>query len=182
MSQAPFVAALVLGAVVIFWVTGAQNRLVTLRNAIALAWTKVQEALNQRAGGVLALGEGLRGPMAAEHGALDTWLAAHGEASKAAAAMAGRPVSEAHAQAWVAAESALNAAASRLLALVEQHPELTQDATVSDALSAWREGQAKLPFARQMFNDAAHAYNEAADMFPTRIVARGLRLSRAGVV
>jgi LemA protein len=176
------IAVLVTGAVLLFWVIGAYNRLVVLRNAIASAWAKVQEALSQRASGVSVLTNLLREPMAAELGALDTWLATHAEAVKAASALAGKPVNEAGAQAWVAAESALGAAASRLLALLEQHPDLSQREGLADALAAWREGQAKLPFARQFFNNAAKDYNDAVAVFPTRIVAHGFGLQRAGLL
>ena len=176
------IAVLVTGTVLLFWVIGAYNRLVVLRNTIASAWAKVQEALNQRASGVAALADLLREPMAAEQGALDTWLATHAEAVKAAAALSAKPVNEAGAQAWVAAESALGAAASRLLALLEQHPDLSQHEGLADALVAWREGQAKLPFARQLFNEAASDYNDAVALFPTRIVAHGFGLGRAGLI
>jgi len=176
------IVTLVGSAVLLFWVIGANNRLVALRNEIASAWAKVQDALTQRASGVAGLEGLLREPMAAEQGALDTWLAAHAEAAKAATALAARPVNEPAAQAWVAAESALAAAASRLLALLEQQPDLPQREGFSDALTAWREGQARLPFARQLFNEAATAYNEAAALFPARIVARGFRHGRAGLI
>ena len=180
--RTPVIVTLAIFAVLLFWVIGANNRLVSLRNAIASAWSKVQDALSQRASGVQALGALLREPMAAEQGALDTWLAAHAEAAKAAAALGSRPVNEAATQAWVAAESALAAAASRLLALLEQQPDLAQREGFTDALTAWREGQSRLPFARQLFNEAAGTYNDAADQFPTRIVARSFRLGRAGLI
>ena len=170
------------GAVLLFWVIGANNRLVSLRNDISSAWGKVQDALSQRASGLAALAGLLREPLAAEQGALDTWLAAHAEAAKAAAALGAKTVNEGAAQAWVAAESALSAAASRLLALLEQQPDLSQLEGFNDALTAWREGQARLPFARQLFNEAATAYNDAAGLFPTRIVARGFRMGRAGLI
>jgi LemA protein len=176
------VVALAIFAVLLFWVIGANNRLVALRNDIASAWAKVQDALSQRATGVAALETLLREPMAAEQGALDTWLVAHAYAAKAAASLGARPVNEDAAQAWVAAESALAAAASRLLALLEQQPGLAQRDEVSKALVSWRDGQARLPFARQLFNDAATAYNEAVALFPTRIVARGFRHGRAGLI
>jgi len=176
------IVTLAIFAVLLFWVIGANNRLVALRNTISGAWGKVQDALTQRASGVAVLTKLLREPMAAEQGALDTWLAAHAEAAKAAAALGGKPVNEAAAQAWVAAESALSAAATRLLALLEQQPDLPQQPGFTEALSAWREGQARLPFARQLFNEAATDYNDAAALFPTRIVARGFRHRRAGLI
>ena len=175
-------ATLVLGAVLVFWAIGAYNRLVAMRNGIAQAFCKVQDALAQRGAAVEPLVAALRDPMAAEQGALDTWLAAHGEAARAATAMAARPIAESHAQAWVAAETALAAAASRVLALLEQQTELHLTDPVAALATNWRDGQARLPFARQLFNEAAAAYNDALGLFPTQLVAKGFGLGRAGLL
>lgn len=178
----PLLLAAVLGAVLLFWVIGAHNRLVAMRNGIADAWSKVQQALEQRGAAVVPLVAALREPMAAEQGALDSWLAAHAEATHAAAALTARPVDESHALAWVAAEAGLAAAATRVLALLDQQAELRMQDPVSTWAANWREGQARLPFARQLFNEAASAYNQALGVFPTQLVARGFRLERAGLI
>ena len=175
-------AALVVAAVLLFWVIGAYNRLVAMRNGIADAWSKVQQALEQRGAAVEPLVAALREPMAAEQGALDTWMAAHAEAARAAAALTARPVDEVRAQAWVAAEAALAGSATRVLALLDQQSELRAQDPVAALAASWREGQARLPFARQLFNEAAGAYNEALGVFPTQIVASGFRLGRAGLI
>ena len=173
---------LALAAVLLFWVIGAYNRLVVMRNGINDAWAKVQLALDQRGVAVEPLVAALREPMAAEQGALETWLAAHAEAARAAAALAARPISEPHAQAWVAAETALAAAASRVLALLDQQTELRVTDPAAALATTWRDGQARLPFARQLFNDAAAAYNDALGLFPTQLVAKGFGLGRAGLL
>ena len=175
-------AVLGIAAVLLFWVIGAYNRLIAMRNGITDAWGKVQLALEQRGAAVEPLVAALREPMAAEQGALDTWLAAHAEATRAASAMAARPIAEPHAQAWVAAETALAAAASRVLALLDQQAELRSTDPVTALLTTWHDGQARLPFARQFFNDAAAAYNGAVALFPTHLVAKGFGLGRAGLI
>jgi len=177
-----FIVGLLLLAVMLFWVIGAYNRLVVMRNGIAEAWAKVQVALDQRGAALAPLVAALREPMAAEQGALDTWRSAHAEADKAAKAMATRPVDESRAQAWLTAESTLAAAASRVLALLDQHTELRLQDPVAPLAASWREGQARLPFARQLFNEAAAAYNDALGVFPTQIVAQGFNLGRAGLI
>jgi LemA protein len=177
-----FFAALLAAAVLVFWVIGARNRLIELRNQIVPAWGRVQDALTMRGSGAAALADTLRAPMAAEAGAIDAWLAALGDTQKAAVAVGQRAVDEAAAQAWVAAEARLAASAARLLALLEQQRELLVTAEVAAPLAAWREGQAQLPFARQLFNQAAAAYNAALAQFPTRLVARALGLARAGAI
>lgn len=180
--NAGLVGTLLVLAVLVFWIVGAYNRLIALRNTIAESWARVQAALQQRGGAVQPLLAALQEPMAAEAGALQALAEAHAECQKAATAMNTKPVDEAHAQAWVAAEARLAAAAARVMALLDQQRELSATEAVAAPLAAWREGQAQLPFARQLFNQAAVAYNEAADQFPTRIVARGFRLSRAGAI
>ncbi len=175
-------AALLVLAVLVFWVIGAHNRLVALRNQISSAWTRVQETLAPRAGAVQTLADSLREPMGSEAGALDAWLAAHQAAVQAAGAMNNKPVHPDHAQAWVAAEATLAAAASRVLALLEQHSALAAQAPVATALASWRQAHSQLPFARQFFNDAARSYNEAVAQFPTQLVARALGLGASGLL
>ena len=77
------IGLLVLAAVLVFWTVGAYNRLVALRNTIAEAWAKVDDALRQRQAAAEPLLAALREPLAAEQGALDAWLAASTEAARA---------------------------------------------------------------------------------------------------
>ena len=116
--------AWLLAAVLLFWVIGAYNRLIVMRNELAQAWARLQSALDQRGAALQPLVACLRAPMSAEAGALDVWIAAHAQASEAAAAMTRRPVNASHATAWVGAEAGLASAASRALALLDQHSEL----------------------------------------------------------
>lgn len=172
--------ALLLAAVLLFWMVGAYNRLVTLRNGIGQAWAKVDEALKLRTVAAAPLLAALREPLAAEHGALDAAQVALAEAARAAGMMAARPVEEAHATAWLAAENQVSAATTRLFALMEHHPALRQDETVGVSERAWREAQNRLAFARQLFNDAAQVYNAAIVLFPTRLLTPMFRFGPAG--
>jgi LemA protein len=165
------IVALVAVAILVFWTLGAYNRLVALRNKIGRAWQRVDEALRQRSSAAEPLAAALAQPLAAEHGALLAWSVDHANATRAAAAMAAGPVLQDRAAEWVAAESALAASSSRVFALLDQHPELAASDTVAPLAAAWRDGQAGLPFARQMFNDAAATYDEALAMFPTRLLS-----------
>jgi len=105
MSQEQW-AALVVAAVAVFWMVGAYNRLVALRNDIGQAWATVEEALRQRGASVAGLAAALREPLAAERGALEALLSAQGASAQATAAMAARNVAAGTAANWVAAESA----------------------------------------------------------------------------
>ncbi len=169
-------------AVLLFWAVGGYNRLMAQRNQIADAWGRLHDTLRQRAAAVEPLLTELQQPMAAEAGALQTFGHAHAQALRCAAEMATRPVDLTRAAAWVAAEIALAAAATRVLALLEQQPALAASEPVAGPLAAWRGAQERLPFARQAFNDCARGYNDALALFPTRLLARGFGFLPAGLL
>lgn len=173
-------AALALAVVLVCWVLGAHNRLVMLRNAIAQVWSRVDDAARQRASAAAPLLAALREPLAAEHGALDALQATLAESARTAAAMTTRPVDGANASAWLAAESALAAAASRVFALLDQHAALRDAAAVASGAAGWRDADARLRFARQLFNDAAETYDAAIAQFPTHLLLRPFGYARAG--
>jgi LemA protein len=177
-SEAGIAAAVI--AVLVFWMLGAYNRLVRLRNSAAGAWAQADEALRRRAEATEALVAALREPLASEEGALDALLAAHAQAVRATRTMSVRPLLAENAAAWVAAESHLLAAASRVFALLDGHEPVRSREPVAAALSAWREGDQRLPFARQLFNDAASAYDEAIGVFPTSLLSPSFGFAPAG--
>jgi LemA protein len=169
-------AVLAAGAVLVFWMLGAYNRLVELRNAIGAAWQLVDDVLKRRGEAIQQLVAGLREPLAAEHGALDTLVVAERQLRSAADALGARPLMAPRAAALVGAEAALAAAASRVLSLQAQG--------AAGALAPHRavldEATARLAFVRQLFNDAVAAYNAAARQFPTRLLTRLYGFGTAG--
>lgn len=167
-------------ALLVFWMVGAYNRLVALRNAIADAFVPVDELVQRRAAAALALDGLARPEMASEQAALDAWLAAQTAAREAAQALRARPVLAARAAAFTAAEPPLAAASARVTALLEQHPAVLSQAEVAAQLATLRETETRLAFARQRFNEAAQAYNEAVRLFPTRLLARLYGFGTAG--
>ena len=177
------IAALALVALLVFWMVGAYNRMMALRNEIKVAWGRIDDALKLRDKAAQPLLAALQEPLASEQGALQTAQAALAEVARTAATMSAKPVEEAHAAAWVAAEATLSAAASRVFALAEQSAEaLRGQEAVSVGIGGWREAESQLAFARQRFNETAQAYNEAIALFPTRLLVPMFRFERAGRV
>ena len=66
---------LALAAVAVFWMVGAYNRLVALRNAVSQAWGRIDDTLRLRAAAAEPLLAALREPLASEQGALDAMQA-----------------------------------------------------------------------------------------------------------
>ncbi|MBL8342202.1 MAG: LemA family protein [Rubrivivax sp.] len=171
-------------AVLGFWVLGAYNRLVALRNAVAGAWSQADEAQRRRGEGTEQLLGALRGPLAAEQGALDALWAAQAQSARAAGGMSARPLLAANALAWTEGESRLGAAAARVFALADGHANALSDeaaaATVGAARAAWSEGSERLSFARRLYNDAAAAHDDAIATFPTSLLVPVFGFAPAG--
>ena len=172
--------SLAIAAVIVFWMVGAYNRLVALRTAIGDAFRQVDELVQRRAAAATALAAAARDKMPSEQAALDAWLAAQTTSRQAADALRARPVMAPLATALMNAEPPLSAARSRVMALLEQHPEVTAEATTAAHVATLRETEARLVFARQLFNEAAQAYNDAVRLFPTRLLARLYGFGTAG--
>jgi LemA protein len=173
---------LALAALAVFWMVGAYNRLMALRNSIGAAWSQIDAALKLRADVVAPLLAGLRGPLAAELGALDALSAAHAQAQQAAQALGARPVAVATAAEWVRCETQLASASSRLLALMEQQPDAAGSAELVALAATWQAAAGQLAFARRVFDSAAQAYNEAARQRPTRWLLRLFGFGPAGLL
>jgi LemA protein len=169
-------------ALLVFWMLGAHNRLVALRNAIIAAWAQVDEPLRRRAVALTALVAGLREHLPDENSALDAALAAQSQLQAAADALGARPALAPRAVALAAAESGLAAALSRLLALLEQRRDLAMADDLAPHLATLRDAMQRLVFARQLFNDAVRSYNEAAHQFPTRLLAGLFGFGAAGTL
>ncbi len=173
---------LAVAAVIVFWMVGAYNRLVALRNAIGAAWQQIDAALGHRAAVLPPLLAAIREPLAVETGALEALQAAQAHAAQAARALSARPVAVDAAAGWVQAEGALASRAVRVLALLDQQTALRDSAAVAALLQAWRQADAELVFARRVFDAAALAYNQAARQRPTRWLVRLYGFGLAGLV
>lgn len=165
-----------------FWALGAYNRLIELRNAAAEAWAQADETLGRRARSLDALLQVLREPLAAERGALEALQAAHEQQVQATAAMTARPLRADHAAQWLEAEARLAASAARVMALLDHAGVLAAEAPVADALAAWHDARQRLPYTRQLFNDAAARHDEALRAFPTSLLVRLYGFAPAGRV
>ncbi len=173
-----FAAVALLG----FWILGAYNRLVELRNTAADAWAEAAEVLRRRDQAVAQLLVALREPLAAEAPALDALGSAQERSTRAALQMTSRPLRADNAAAWADAETRLLAAASRVFALLESSSALDAASAAAEASAAWREAAQRLTYMRQRFNDAAAAHDEALGVFPTSLLVGLFGFAPAGRV
>jgi LemA protein len=171
-------------AILVFWVVGAYNRLMRLRNAVATAWGQVEPALARRSEAMQEVIELVRDPLAAEAGTLQALTEADLRTRQAAEAVRVTRSHPDEVSLWVAAEAALASPAARLRALVELQPALFQDPVrgtrLAPALAAWIDAEPRIGFARQTFNEAVQAYNHALHQWPTRLITTVFGFAGAG--
>ncbi|WP_348753679.1 LemA family protein [uncultured Aquincola sp.] len=163
---------LAVGAILIFWMVGAYNRIVALRNRVVQAWAQVDEPLRRRKDLLAALMPVLAEAWPAEQGAVEAVNAAQLQLTLATDAMRAKPVLAAAAERLVQADRHLAAALVRVRALADQDAELKARDDVRDRLAELREVELRLAFGRQLFNDAVQACNEAAHQWPTRLLVK----------
>jgi LemA protein len=178
----PLMVTFAVLAVLLFWAVGAYNRLVALRNAIGDAWAQIDAPLRRRRELLPQLVGALREPLAAEHGALDAVLASSEQAFAASLAVRPRPGDAGAIESLQLAEQVLAGALARLRSLLEQQPALLEDATLAACRAEIDTLEQKLQFRRQLYNQAAHNYNDALRQFPTRLLRPLFRFALAGTL
>lgn len=180
LTFSPEHAGLVLVAVLGFWILGAHNRLVRLRQTVASAFVQVDVHLRQRHE-LLAELLAAASPLEADAPeAIVAVEAARLEARSAADQVAQRARQAERLARLVLAEKALRVEVSRLITLVKAHPQLRSDARLRSAMKQLSKTQHRLSAARESFNATVLQHNQSLQQFPTRLVAAMFGFVEAG--
>ncbi len=164
--------ALAVLAVLFFWAVGVYNRLIRLKNQVANAFGQIDVQLKRRYDLIPNLVEVARQYLAHESQTLEAVIAARNQAQKAEQAAAGNPLSAGALGALAGAELLLGGAMGRLFAVAEAYPDLKADQTMRELSEELASTENRIGFARQAYNDHVLEFNDAAQQFPTLIVAR----------
>ncbi len=156
------------------------NHLVTLRNRYRNAYAQIDVQLLRRHDLVPNLVETARAYLQHERATLEAVIAARTAAVGASQQASAQPGSAAAMAALGQAEATLGGALGRLLAVVEQYPDLKADATMARLSEELASTENRLAFARQAYNDAVMSYNTALELFPNVIVAGSMGFRGAG--
>ena len=170
MSSVQIVSLIVL-ALLVLWAVSAYNRLVRLRNTIANSFAQIDVQLKRRYDLIPNLVDVARKYAAHERETLEAVTAARNQAKAAADTARGHPGAAGVVTGLAMAEQALSGAMSRLMAVVEAYPELKADQTLRELSEELTSTENKIGFARQVFNDSTLDYNNAAQQFPTNLMA-----------
>src|SRR5918999_1399347 len=154
------VVLLVVLAVIILWVIGAYNGLVSLKNQVLNAWKQIDVQLKRRHDLIPNLVNTVKGAMDFERSTLENVIAAR---NRAVGATGVRQTAQ--------AEGELTQALGRLFALTEAYPDIKATGNVAGLQEELTSTENKIGFARQLYNDVATQYNIKQTQFPTNLVA-----------
>jgi LemA protein len=159
------------------WIS-LHNGLVTRRNAYRNAFSQIDVQLKRRYDLIPNLVETARKYLQHERDTLAAVVAARNGAEAAARAAARAPGDAAAMQGLAAAEGTLAGSMARLLAVAESYPDLKANATMAQLMEELSSTENRIGFARQAYNDAVMAYNNARETFPGTLVAAGFAPAR----
>ncbi len=159
-----FLILLLAVGLVAFWLIGAYNSLISLKNQVANAWQQIDVQLKRRHDLIPNLIETVKGAMQFERDTLDAVVTARNQAI----AVERGPASVGQ---TAQVETQLSSALSRLMVVVEAYPDLKATGNVARLQEELTSTENKISFARQLYNDTATLYNTAQAQFPTKLVA-----------
>jgi LemA protein len=160
------------GALLIgFWLIGAYNGLVTLRNRFKNAFAQIDVQLKRRYDLIPNLVETAKGYLKHERETLEAVIQARNIAATAAKAAAANPADASAMKGLLGAEAGLGGALSRLMVVAEAYPDLKANQNMMQLTEELTSTENKISFARQAYNDAVTTYNTKREVFPTNLIA-----------
>ena len=151
---------LIIVAVLILWLVGVYNNLVTLRQRVKNAWSQIDVQLQRRFDLIPNLVETAKGYMAHENDVLTkvaelrtAWAGATSVAEKAQL------------------DNQLSGALKTIMAVSENYPELKAKQNFISLQEELSNTEDKISFSRQFYNDTATMYNTKLEVVPSNIIA-----------
>ena len=138
------------------------NGLIRRRNQVKNSWAQIDVQLKRRYDLIPNLVETAKGYMKHERETLEAVTKARNLAQQASSAGAGERAK---------VEGELSSVLSRLLAVVENYPDLKANQNFLALQEELASTENKISFSRQFYNDSVLRYNNQTQVFPSNIVA-----------
>ena len=153
--------AIAVVAVILLYIVGVYNGLVSRRNQVREAWATIDSQLKRRYDLIPNLMETVSGAAKHEKETLNAVITARNSAMSATGADA-RGV----------AENALSGALKNIFALAESYPNLKANENFLELQRELTDTETKIQATRQFYNTVVMGLNNAVEQFPSNIVAR----------
>ena len=160
-----FLVFLAMDLVIFIWI---YNRLVRLRNRVREAWSGVEVQLKRRHDLIPALVNIVKGYASHEQEVLKEVAE-----ERAAAVNAGDAEAAKH------SEEQLAIGMGKLVAVIEDYPDLKADQNYRDLVTELVETEDELQYARRYYNGATRDLNNAVESFPSNVVASFFKFQRS---
>ncbi|MEY3775525.1 MAG: hypothetical protein RLZZ129_2305 [Verrucomicrobiota bacterium] len=157
--------------VLVLWVVGIYNTLVTLRNRFKNAFAQIDVQLKRRYDLIPNLVEIAKGYLKHERETLEAVIKARNIALAASQAAAANPADGNAVKGLMTAEAGLGGVLSRLMMVSEQYPDLKANQNMKQLTEELTSTENKISFARQAYNDSVMTYNTKRETFPNNIFA-----------
>ena len=155
-------------AVLVIAVVGGYNSLVSLRNQVQNAWAQIDVQLKRRHDLIPNLIEAVKGYMQFERDTLTQVVEARAHA-----------ISAPDQASRVQAENQLTLGLGRLLAVMENYPQLKADQNVLRLQEELTTTENQIAFSRQAYNDSVMQLNTRIESFPTNLIANNFGFKQA---
>jgi len=165
------IGLLVVVVLVILFIIGQYNGLVSLRNRFKNAFAQIDVQLKRRYDLIPNLVETAKGYMKHERETLEAVIAARSTASSAREQAAANPGDPKSMQALMGAEAGLTGTLGKLFALSEGYPDLKANQNMLQIQEELTTTENKVAFSRQSYNDSVMHYNTKRESFPANIIA-----------
>src|SRR5258708_27841794 len=150
------------------WVVFAYTRLVSLRNQVDNAWRQIDVQLKRRHDLIPNLVEAVKGYMQFERDTLTQVVEARAKA-----------VSAPDQTSRMAAENQVTTGLGKLLAVMENYPQLKSDQNVLKLQEELTTTENQIAFSRQAYNDVLVELNNATETFPSNFIANNFGFKKA---
>jgi len=151
---------LIIIVAIVAWAIFAYNRLVSLRNQVDGSWRQIDVQLKRRHDLIPNLVEAVKGYMQFERDTLTQVVEARAKA-----------VSAPDQASRISAENQITAGLGRLLAVMENYPQLKADQNVLKLQEELTTTENQISFARQAYNDVVLDLNTSIETFPSNFIA-----------
>lgn len=163
-------------AILVLWAVKAYNGLVGQDETVTAAWSQVENMYQRRADLIPNLVATVKGYAEHEQETFEAVVAARAKATQVTV----NDLSEESVRNFQKAQGEVSSALGRLLAVVENYPELKANENFLD-LQAQLEGtENRIAEARRSFNEAARKYNTQVRSFPANLIAGAFGFSTKG--
>ena len=150
----------VIVVVLLLFVVGNYNGLVSLRNKVKDQWAQIDVQLKRRFDLIPNLVETVKGYAKHESETLEKVIQARNSFTAAKT-----PEEE------IKANGELSNAISKIFALAENYPDLKANTSFTKLQDELKETEDKISYSRQFYNDNVMAYKNKIEMFPSNIIA-----------